>query len=167
MREKGAIFLLTILRLATEKEELRIVQDQTGAPTSSQEIAAATVKVLEQMRTPATRGRQWPEIKDIYHMTAGGETNWYQFAKLILELAAGQSRPDTWLAPATRARPLIARRVTPITTEEYPTPARRPSYSVLSNKRLNQQFGVKLPDWEAQLRAIFSEASTFASRSVK
>jgi len=54
-----------------------------------------------------------------------------------------------------RGRPLMTRRIVPIATEEYPTPARRPLYSVLSNKRLNHQFGVKLPDWEAQLRAIF------------
>jgi dTDP-4-dehydrorhamnose reductase len=152
---EGRNFLLTILRLATEKEELRIVQDQIGAPTSSQEIAAATVKVLEQIRTPAANVRQWPEIKGIYHMTAGGETNWYEFAKSILELAARQSRPEAWLAAATGGRPLMTRRIVPITTKEYPTPARRPLYSVLSNKRLNREFGVKLPDWEAQLRLIF------------
>ena len=152
---EGRNFLLTILRLATEKEELRIVRDQIGAPTSSQEIANATVKVLERIRTPATNVQQWPEIKGIYHMTAGGETNWYEFAKLILELAGSRSRPEAWLAAATRGRPLMTRRIVPITTEEYPTPARRPLYSVLSNKRLNHQFGVKLPDWEAQLRAIF------------
>ena len=111
---EGRNFLLTILRLATEKEELRIVQDQIGAPTSSQEIAAATVKVLEQIRTPAANGRQWPEIKGIYHMTAGGETNWYEFAKSILELAASQLRPEAWLAAATRGRPLMTRRIIPI-----------------------------------------------------
>ena len=161
---EGRNFLLTVLRLATEKEELRIVRDQTGAPTSSQEIAAATVKVLEQIGTPASDGRKWPEMKGIYHMTGGGETNWYEFAKLILELAAGQSRPEAWFASATRNRPLVARRVIPITTAEYPTPARRPSYSVLSNKRLNLEFGVKLPDWETQLRAVLSDGSGLAAR---
>jgi dTDP-4-dehydrorhamnose reductase len=162
---EGRNFLLTILRLATEKEELRIVQDQIGAPTSSQEIAAATVKVLEQIRTPAGNVRQWPEIKSIYHMTAGGETNWYEFTKLILELAASQSRPEAWLAAATRGRPLMTRRIVPITTKEYPTPARRPLCSVLSNKRLNREFGVKLPDWEAQLRLIFRGIDAGASLS--
>ena len=152
---EGRNFLLTILRLATEKEELRIVQDQIGAPTSSQEIAAATVKVLERIWRPTANVWQWPEIKGIYHMTAGGETNWYEFAKSILELAASQSRPEAWLATATRGRPLMTRRIVPIATKEYPTPARRPLYSVLSNKRLNREFGVKLPDWEAQLRTIF------------
>jgi dTDP-4-dehydrorhamnose reductase len=130
-------------------------RNQTGAPTSSQEIAAATVKVLEQIRTPAANVRQWPEIKGIYHMTAGGETNWYEFAKSILELAASQSRPEAWLAAATRGRPLMTRRIVPLATGEYPTPTHRPLYSVLSNKRLNREFGVTLPDWEAQLRSIF------------
>jgi dTDP-4-dehydrorhamnose reductase len=157
---EGHNFLLTILRLASEKEELRIVRDQTGAPTSSGEIAAGTVKVLEQIRKTAGDVRQWPEIRGIYHMSAAGETNWYEFAKLIVELAARQSRPDVWLAAAMRGRPLIARRIIPIATEEYPTPARRPLYSVLSNKRLNREFGVTLPDWKAQVRAVFSEIST-------
>jgi dTDP-4-dehydrorhamnose reductase len=160
---EGRNFLLTILRLATEKEELRIVQDQTGAPTSSEEIAAATVKVLEQIRKPAANVRRWPEIRGIYHMTAGGETNWYEFAKLILELAASQSRPQAWLAAATRGRRLIARRIIPIATEEYPTPARRPLYSVLSSKRVNHEFAVTLPDWETQLRAVLSGTGELAA----
>jgi dTDP-4-dehydrorhamnose reductase len=152
---EGRNFLLTILRLATEKEELRIVQDQIGAPTSSQAIAAATVKVLEQIGTAAANARKWREIHGVYHMTAGGETNWYEFAKLILELATSQSRPEAWFTAATRGRPLMMRRIVPIATKEYPTPARRPLYSVLSNKRLNREFGVQLPDWEAQLRPAF------------
>ena len=160
---EGRNFLLTILRLATEKEELRIVRDQTGAPTSSEEIAVATVKVLEEIRKPAANVRRWPEIRGIYHMTAGGETNWYEFAKLILELAASQSRPQAWLAAATLGRPLMTRRIVPIATEEYPTPARRPLYSVLSSKRLNHEFGVTLPDWETQLRAVLSGAGELAA----
>lgn len=159
---EGRNFLLTILRLAIEKEELRIVRDQTGAPTWSEEIAAATVKVLDRIRRPTGGTQLWPEIRGLYHMTAGGETNWYEFAKLILELAASQSRPEAWLAAATRGRPLMARRILPIATEEYPTPARRPRYSVLSNTRLNREFGVILPDWEAQLRRVFSNAEMTA-----
>ena len=160
---EGRNFLLTILRLAAEKEELRIVRDQTGAPTASHEIAGATVKVLEKIRGQANGVPEWPDIKGIYHMTAGGETNWYEFAKLILEMARGQSRPEAWLAAATRNRPIMARRIVPITTDEYPTPARRPPYSVLSNTRLKRQFAVKLPDWETQLRAVFSDRSELST----
>ena len=153
---EGRNFLLTILRLGSEKEELRIVRDQTGAPTSSGEIAAATVKVLEQIRKAAANVRGWREIRGIYHMTAGGETNWHEFAKTILGFAASHSR-EAWLSAATGGRPVMATRVVPITTQEFPTPARRPLYSVLSNKRLNREFGVTLPDWEAQLAAVFSD----------
>jgi dTDP-4-dehydrorhamnose reductase len=154
---QGRNFLMTILRLATEKEELRIVQDQTGAPTSSREIAAATVNVLSRICAPAKAMRHWSGTKNIYHMTAGGETNWYGFAKLILDLASRQSRAGDWFRAATNNRPLIARRVVPIATSEFPTPARRPAYSVLANGKLNGAFGVTLPHWETQLRAVFAE----------
>lgn len=154
---QGRNFLMTILRLATEKEELRIVQDQTGAPTSSREIAAATVNVLSQICAPAKAMRHWSGTKSIYHMTAGGETNWYGFAKLILDLASRQSRAGDWFRAATNNRPLMARRVVPISTNEFPTPARRPAYSVLANDKLNDAFGVTLPHWETQLRAVFAD----------
>jgi dTDP-4-dehydrorhamnose reductase len=154
---RGRNFLLTVLRLATEKEELRIVHDQMGAPTSSLEIAAATAKVLSRIWADATRLQSRPEAKCIYHMTAGGETSWYGFAELILELARSQSPARDWLAAATNHRPLIARKIVPIATDEFPTPARRPSYSVLANRKLNEAFGVRLPHWREQLHAVFSD----------
>jgi dTDP-4-dehydrorhamnose reductase len=154
---EGRNFLLTVLRLAAEKEELKMVRDQTGAPTWSGEIAAATAKVLSQVCAPVSGGRSWSATSGIYHMTAGGETNWYSFAKRILELAAGQSRDVDWFRAATRDRPLMARRIVPIATDEFSTPARRPSYSVLANGKLNGAFAVQLPHWEMQLRAVFSE----------
>jgi dTDP-4-dehydrorhamnose reductase len=154
---EGRNFLLTVLRLATEKEELRIVRDQTGAPTLSGEIAAATAKVLSQICALANGVRSWSGTKGVYHMTAEGETNWYSFANLILELASSQPRAGDWFAAATSNRPLIARRIVPIATDQFPTPARRPSYSVLANRKLNDTFGVRLPHWEMQLRAVFSE----------
>jgi dTDP-4-dehydrorhamnose reductase len=154
---RGRNFLLTVLRLATEKEELSIVRDQTGAPTSSQEIAAATARVLSRIWADGNRFQSRPEAKCIYHMTAGGETSWCGFAELILELASSQSRAGDWLAAATNKRPLMARRVVPITTGEFPTPARRPAYSVLANRKLNQAFGVRLPHWQEQLRAVFAD----------
>lgn len=161
---EGRNFLLTILRLATEREELRVVRDQTGAPTSSEEIAAATVKVLMQVYGPV-RGWDWLGIKGLYHMTAGGETNWYEFANRILELASAAPPAGAWFESATRNRPLITRRIVPITTEEYPTAAQRPAYSVLCNRRLNQEFGVKLADWESELRAVFSDAPEPAEKN--
>jgi dTDP-4-dehydrorhamnose reductase len=135
---------------------LRIVRDQIGAPTLAVEIARATTDILAQMFGQGHGPFSLAEVSGTYHVTASGETSWYEFAKAILEEAA-EARPDSdWLASATSNLPLIARRVVPITTEEYPTPARRPAYSVLSNARLARTFHIRLPDWRMQLHSTFS-----------
>lgn len=145
----GKNFLLTILRLATERQELRIVNDQIGAPTWSREIASATAGVLQRI---FDRTGNWTELSGTYHMTAGGETSWFEFAKAILEEAKKQATsPPPWFAAATHGKPLLSREVTPITTAEYPTPARRPEYSVLSNTHCARTFGIELADWRTQL----------------
>jgi dTDP-4-dehydrorhamnose reductase len=152
---RGRNFLLTILRLASQREELTIVRDQIGAPTASREIAAATVKILEQLYRGNSSQSILAERSGTYNLTASGETSWFAFANSILE-EARQIAPDIpWFAAATGGRPLIARRIIPISTEEYPTPARRPAYSVLSNARLLQTFGFALPDWRTQLHQMF------------
>lgn len=153
---RGKNFLLTILRLATQREELRIVRDQIGAPTWSREIAGATVKTLEQICNRADAKAGWSERSGTYHMTAGGETNWYEFTRAILQEAAQAPDSAAWFRAATNGKELLTRRVLPITTAEYPTPARRPAYSVLSNSRLNRTFGMQLPDWRQQLKLAFS-----------
>jgi dTDP-4-dehydrorhamnose reductase len=89
-------------------------------------------------------------------MTAGGETTWYDFTNAILEEAAKIPATRPWFAAATGSLPLIARRVIPITANEYPTPARRPAYSVLSNTRLNRTYSLQLPDWRKQLHSVFA-----------
>jgi dTDP-4-dehydrorhamnose reductase len=162
---RGKNFLLTILRLATEREELRVVSDQIGAPTGVDDIALATTKVLAGVfepgspstaELPPTSGsRRAAEISGTYHMTAAGETTWYEFAKAILEKACQASPSLPWFSTATKGRPVIAKRVVPISTAEYPTPARRPAYSVLSNSHLQKTFGIALPDWRTQLHRCF------------
>jgi dTDP-4-dehydrorhamnose reductase len=160
----GRNFLLTVLRLATEREDMSIVRDQRGAPTSSVEIASATATVLSQVLSSESRKLPWSRISGIYHMTAGGETTWYDFACRILALAA--DRPDAdWFRAATADRPLIVRRVVPITTSDFPTPARRPAYSVLATRKLNDTFGVALPHWEEQLKTVFSAAGVCANEA--
>ncbi len=153
---EGRNFLLTILRLAAQREELRIVCDQTGAPTLAGELAEATTRVLEQTCGVARGAISLADVGGVYHMTAGGETTWYDFAKAILHEAAAVPAGNAWLASATGNLPLIARRVTPIPASEYPTPARRPAYSVLSNARLKRTFSVQLPDWRTQLHSVFA-----------
>ena len=152
----GRNFLLTILRLATQREELRIVRDQIGAPTLNSEIAGATTKILAQICDTEGGPFSLADVSGIYHMTAGGETSWYDFANAILEEAAKTPAGGPWFAAATSNLPLIARRVVPITTNEYPTRAQRPAYSVLSNARLNRTFSVQMPDWRKQLHSVFA-----------
>ncbi len=137
---RGRNFLLTILRLAAEREQLRIVNDQTGAPTSAPAIADATARIIAKWQFSSLR-----QLSGTYHLSAGGHTTWCEFARAIL------AEPG---ARALQPRPIIAREVVPIRTDEYPTPARRPRYSVLDNSRLARAFGIVLPDWRTQLRDV-------------
>jgi dTDP-4-dehydrorhamnose reductase len=153
---RGKNFLLTILRLATQREELRIVRDQVGAPTWSREIAGATVKALQQICNRTDETAAWSKRSGTYHMTAAGETSWCGFTQAILQEAAQLSNRAAWFQAATNGKDLLTRRVVPITAAEYPTPARRPAYSLLSNSKLNRVFGIQLPDWREQLHKAFS-----------
>lgn len=151
---RGHNFLLTILRLASEREELRIVSDQVGAPTCASHVAAATTKILT-AASEKDRGFRFFQGSGTYHMSARGQTTWYGFAKAILENAQATSHHLGWLVAATQGRNVVAQRVVPVTSEEFGSPTRRPNYSILSNSRLNQTFGIALPDWDDQLQACF------------
>jgi len=141
-------FLLTIMRLAKEREELRIVNDQFGTPTWSRTIAESTAQIVAQLYCPFTArsspftGVEVPithhslpftEVNGIYHLTASGQTSWHGFAKAIVELQTSMAKSNPHL--------------TPISTTEYPTLATRPRYSVMSNSRLKSKFGLQLPEW--------------------
>ena len=132
----GHNFLRTMLRLGAEREELRVVADQTGAPTPAALIADVTALALAK----ALAG-QAPDT-GTWHLTAGGQTTWHGFAVAIFAHAA--------------ARGLLARapRVLPIGSTEYPTPARRPAYSCLDTAGLRRDFGVELPAWEQGLAGV-------------
>jgi dTDP-4-dehydrorhamnose reductase len=127
---RGKNFLLTVLRLAQERDELRIVADQFGAPTWSRTIAEATARIV------ARGAGDWDAESGIYHLTAKGRTSWHGFTEAILDNAALAKRPG----------------VTPIATADYPLPARRPANSVLSQQRFVDTFG-ELPAWDAALKA--------------
>jgi dTDP-4-dehydrorhamnose reductase len=156
----GRNFLLTILRLAAKREELRIVNDQFGAPTSACAIASATTRLVSGAGDALGFLRK---NAGTYHLSAAGETTWYEFACAILEAvrrkgshvpAVGSPTDLAWLDAATAGHPLITKRIVPIATTDYPTPARRPAYSVLSNRRFAATFGFSLPDWRLQLAEI-------------
>jgi dTDP-4-dehydrorhamnose reductase len=158
---RGRNFLLTILRLATQgRDELRIVSDQIGAPTWSREIALATTQILKLIYDRDDGSAHLAEMSGVYQMTAAGETNWCEFAERILEEASRMPSSAPWFAAATGGLPFVVPRIIPITTEKYPTPARRPAYSLLSNSRLMQTFGVQLPEWRTQLHSAFGDEST-------
>jgi dTDP-4-dehydrorhamnose reductase len=127
----GHNFLLTMLRLGRERDHLRIVDDQFGAPTSSLSIAAATRSAVNQIDKREI-------LSGVYHLTCGGETTWCGFARAIFTQAAMSRTPQ----------------VAGIPSSEYPTPAARPKNSVLSNEKLKLALGVELPHWETALTEV-------------
>ncbi len=154
----GKNFLRTILRLAGERDELKIVDDQIGAPTWSRAIAEATGEILTRMHCGQARfGEACAKQSGIYNLTAAGQTSWHGFATVILSNAAKvQPRAS---APALERVPIALDCVPtlkPIPTEQYPTPARRPRNSVLSHDKLQREFGVVLPDWQVSLADCMS-----------
>jgi dTDP-4-dehydrorhamnose reductase len=153
---EGRNFLRTILRLAAEKDELKVVSDQIGAPTWSREIAAATLEVLSQILRGSAGMALRSDHLGTFHVTAAGQASWFDFARAILEEAKGVSQKASWYSSATSGRPLMLRRLVPISTSEYPVQAARPAYSVLSNARLAETFGIRLPDWRSSLHHLFS-----------
>ena len=135
---RGHNFPATILRLAGERDELRIVDDQIGAPTWARWIAEGTGAIL-------AAGRGDPagylaERGGCYHLACGGATSWYGFARELLAVAGGGGRVAT---------------LVPIATAEYPTPAARPANSRLECARLAETFGIRLPAWEEGVRLCF------------
>jgi dTDP-4-dehydrorhamnose reductase len=155
----GRNFLLTILRLATQRDELRIVRDQVGSPTWSRAIAAATVKVLAHLmeKDGANPATAFTAASGTYHLTSVGETSWYEFTRSILKEAARPRHRAPWFNNATAGKQLITSRVIPITTNEYPTLARRPAYSVLSNRKFRNAMNFQLQDWRTQLHMAFQD----------
>ncbi|MBW4643631.1 MAG: dTDP-4-dehydrorhamnose reductase [Goleter apudmare HA4340-LM2] len=138
---RGKNFLLTMLRLAQEREEIRVVDDQIGAPTWSRMIAEVTSQILAQ--APENVSDFIASQGGVYHLTASGKTSWYRFTKAIL---THDEKPGD--------RKL--QRLIPITTQEYPTPASRPAYSLLDTQKLTRTFGLVPPDWERSLELVLA-----------
>ena len=141
----GHNFLLTMLRIGAERDTLRVVADQYGAPTPTHLIVNGTMLALKAWlyASPAEQSA----IEGTYHLAANGSTTWHGFATAIFDEA--------------HARGLIAAKpiVTAIGTADFPTPARRPAYSVLDNSRFEKQFQIKLPDWRHGLTEVMTELS--------
>lgn len=136
---RGNNFLLTMLKLAQSRSELSIVADQIGAPTTAECIAQATSDVLAQILTPAGKGIDGRS--GVYNLTNGGDTSWHGFAEEIFSQAAEKLNCP---------RPAL----TPIPTAEFPRPAVRPLNSRLSEKKLADVYGIRLPDWRRGLELV-------------
>ncbi|QDE38489.1 dTDP-4-dehydrorhamnose reductase [Luteibacter pinisoli] len=131
----GHNFLKTMLRLGAERDELSVVADQHGTPTTAALIVAGTLAALDAY-TAANDGA----LTGTYHLTASGETTWHGFADALFD--------DAVEAGVLARRPVVRA----ISTDQFPTPARRPAYSVLNNRSFVQAFGHALPDWREGLR---------------
>lgn len=135
----GHNFAKTMLRLGAEREELSIVDDQRGSPTSTDDLAAAVATIVRRLLDTDTSGE---DLWGTYHVTCAGETTWFGFAQEIFRLvvAKGQKVP----------------KLRPITTAEFNAPALRPSYSVLDSGKVEAAFGIALPPWQESFAACFA-----------
>lgn len=140
---RGKNFLRTIVRLAKEKETLRVIADQWGAPTGADLLADVTALVWHRVMASG----QAHDLAGTYHLVAAGETNWHQYAQYVLTLAKERGVP---LKVSPEA-------VEPISTDAYPLPAKRPKNSRLLTAKLTKVFGLHMPDWRYHVRRCLDE----------
>jgi dTDP-4-dehydrorhamnose reductase len=137
---RGGNFAKTMLRLAREKDRLTVIADQTGAPTGADLLADVTAHAVRV-------GLQRPEVSGLYHAVAGGTTTWHGYASHVIEFARNAGQPIKVAADA----------IAPVPTSAFPTPARRPSNSRLDTRRLQETFGLVLPQWQRGVDRMLSE----------
>ena len=133
----GSNFVKTMLRLAGDRDEVGVVADQRGNPTSALDIADGILNVASNLHRSAD-----PNLRGLFHMTAAGEASWAEFADAIFRAASEEGGPSA--------------RVRPIATVDYPTPAKRPANSRLDSGKLERVHGVRLPDWHPSLNKVVS-----------
>jgi dTDP-4-dehydrorhamnose reductase len=133
---RGSNFLLTIQKLAQTRKQIKVVDDQTGSPTWSRSIAESTTRILEQSLTRSATTQKLFIGSGIFHMSCSGRTNWFGFANKILQFSGLSNNTE----------------LIPVSTTEYTTPAVRPKYSLLSNKKLKQVFNQEMPQWQDALK---------------
>lgn len=137
---RGGNFAKTMLRLAGERDQLKVINDQIGSPTGADLLADVTAHAVR-----ATQGN--PALAGLYHLVADGETSWYDYARYVIEWARKQGQP-------VRVQP---EEIIPLPTTEYPTPAKRPLNSRLATAKLKQAFGLQLPHWQQGVERMLIE----------
>lgn len=131
----GANFLKTMLQLAETRDALNVVADQYGTPTSALDIADAVIAIATRLATDSD-----PKLRGTFHLTGSGEATWAEFAEEIFAVLQAKSGKSV--------------SVCPITTEQYPTPAKRPANSRLSTEKLAKTYGIVLPDWKKSTKVV-------------
>jgi len=137
---RGGNFAKTMLRLAQEREQLRVIDDQIGAPTGADLLADLTALALR-------KARRRPDVSGTYHAVAAGETSWHGYAKHVIAIARAAGQPIKVTDDAIEAVP----------TSAFPTPARRPHNSRLSTQKLRDTFRVALPPWQSGVERMLAE----------
>jgi dTDP-4-dehydrorhamnose reductase len=141
---RGSNFIKTILRLANERDELKVVSDQIGVPASAELIADVSALVIRHIQSNANPSAQ---AGGTYHLVPRGETTWCRYAEFVLSMAADYGEKFK----------VMSKRIVPITTAEYPSPAKRPLNSRLDTGKLITTFGVTLPAWEMHVARAVAE----------
>jgi dTDP-4-dehydrorhamnose reductase len=142
---RGGNFAKTMLRLARERDTLRVVGDQVGAPTAAELIADVTAHCLRDVTRPGGDA-----LLGLYHLAAAGETSWHGYAQFVLQQAQAAGVKLACPPPQVQA----------IATADYPTPAKRPANSRLATAKLQRSFGLTLPDWTYHARRTLAEIFT-------
>ena len=135
---RGNNFAKTMLRLAAEREQLNVIDDQVGAPTGAELLADVTAHALRQAMTQ-------PQLSGLYHLAAAGETSWCGYARYVIEQARSMGAQ------------LAVQNIEPIPTTAYPTPAKRPNNSRLDTSKVSQCFALQLPDWQSGVSRMLKE----------
>ena len=138
---RGGNFARTMIRLASERDALSVIDDQFGAPTGAELLADVTAQAIRACKAT-------PSLGGTYHAVAGGETNWFDYARFVIEWARASGLPIKVAADA----------IQPVPTSGYPTPAKRPLNSRLDTRKLRQAFNITLPDWQTGVRRMLMEA---------
>jgi dTDP-4-dehydrorhamnose reductase len=129
-----------MLRLASERDQLKVIDDQIGAPTGAELLADVTAHALRSVRCA-------PQLAGTYHLAAAGETSWFEYARFVIDYARRAGRP---IRVALQA-------ITPIPSSEYPVPARRPLNSRLDTSKLQTAFDLCLPPWQSGVERMLAE----------
>jgi len=137
---RGGNFARTMLKLATERDTLKVIHDQVGAPTGAELLADVTAHAVRRVQAE-------PALAGSYHCVAGGETNWFDYARFVIEWARARGQPIRVAPDAIHGIP----------TSDYPTPAARPLNSRLATGKLRQAFGLTLPHWQPGVERMLTE----------